>query len=211
MEEEGALDERLAGVLRALGARLVDRTIPEAALQRGLAGLEAVLEGLDGEPRARWYEAGGFGEGRGDAFDRLSPLRGRLNVVAPPMRVEDGVREDGTPSVVGHATLSSLYEGPPRGVHGGLVAALFDEILGAAMAHAPPPGVTARLEVDYHHLTPLDEPLRLEAWIVEERGRRVRAEATCHAGETLTAKGRALFVRVDFDEALARMRARAAG
>ena len=39
-------------------------------------------------------------------------------------------------------------------------------------------------------------------------GRRVEARATCHAGETLTADARAWFVRIDFDEAEARMRAR---
>jgi acyl-CoA thioesterase FadM len=76
------------------------------------------------------------------------------------------------------------------------------------MSLAPPPGVTARLEVDYHHLTPIDEDLQLEAWIVESRGRRVRAEATCRAGTTLTARAKALFIRVDFKEVEDRMRAR---
>ena len=60
------------------------------------------------------------------------------------------------------------------------------------MALAPPPGVTAQLDVNYHHLTPVDEDLRLEAWITKVRDRRVYAEATCHAGETLTARATAL-------------------
>ena len=121
-----------------------------------------------------------------------------MNPVAPPLRTEHAERADGSPCVVGRARLPDLYEGPPRGVHGGLVAALFDEILGASMSLAPPPGVTAKLEVDYHHLTPIGEELRLEAWIKEVRGRRIFAEATCHAGDTLTARATALFVRVDY-------------
>jgi acyl-coenzyme A thioesterase PaaI-like protein len=119
-------------------------------------------------------------------------------------------REDGSLFVQGHARLSRVYEGPPRGVHGGWVAALFDEMLGATMALTPPPGVTAKLSVDYRHLTPIEEDLRLEAWITDERERRIQAEATCHAGETLTATASALFVRVDFKQVEARMRARRA-
>ena len=131
-----------------------------------------------------------------------------MNPVAPPLRMEVAERDDGTQYIAGQARLANLYEGPPRGVHGGLVAALFDEILGSAMGLAPPAGVTAKLEVDYHHLTPIDEDLRLEAWITKVQGRRVYAEATCHAGDTLTARATALFVRVDFKAVEDRMRAR---
>ena len=47
--------------------------------------------------------------------------------------------------------------------------------------------------------------LGFEAWVAEERERRVLIRATCHAGETLTADARGLFVRVDFDEVRQRM------
>jgi acyl-coenzyme A thioesterase PaaI-like protein len=90
-------------------------------------------------------------------------------------------------------------------VHGGYVAALFDEILGAAIGMAPPPGVTAILEVRYRNVTPVEQELRFEAWIAEDRGRRIVARATCHAGETLTADAKGTFVRVDFDEVRRRM------
>lgn len=209
-----APDERartLANELRGIAQTLVDLELDPEALEAALDGIREIRPLLVGTRRPRWYEAevpSSFGTPTADSFDTISPVRGRLNVVAPPLRIEFAEREDGTPSVVGHARLPSLYEGPPRGVHGGLVAALFDEILGASMALAPPPGVTAQLEVDYRHLTPIDEPLRLEAWISEVRGRRIHAQATCHAGETLTATARALFVRVDFKAVEDRMRAR---
>ena len=48
----------------------------------------------------------------------------------------------------------------------------------------------------------------MEGWIVEQRDRRVFAEATCHAGETLTASATALFLRVDFEAVQAHMQAR---
>ena len=204
----------LASELRAVARDLTDRHVDPEAAEAALALLRQVRPHLGGARRTRWYESGAqpdFGTTRHGPFDTLSPVRGLVNPVAPPLEIELGEREDGTRCVVGHATLSSVYEGPPRGVHGGIVAALFDEILGSAQGLAPPPGVTAKLEVDYHHLTPVGEPLRLEAWLVEDRGRRVRAEATCHAGETLTARARALFLRVDFEAVENAMKARAGG
>ena len=88
------------------------------------------------------------------------------------------------PHIRGTVCFTRAYEGPPHGVHGGFVAAMFDEVLGAVMGLAPPPGVTATLEVRYRHVTPLEEPLRFEAWIDSDRGRRLTASATCHAGST---------------------------
>ena len=40
------------------------------------------------------------------------------------------------------------------------------------------PGVTASLKVRYRNITPIGEPLRLTAWIHEDRGRRVTARAS---------------------------------
>ncbi len=207
------LSIELADELREITRALVDQALPRDQVERVLKAVRATYADRDGPRRPRWYEEdspNSFGSDDGGAFGALSPVRGQLNPVAPPLRLERGERDDGTPCIIGHANMSAVYEGPPRGVHGGLVAALFDEILGAAMVFAPPPGVTARLEVDYHHLTPIGEDLHLEARIVESRGRRVRAEATCHAGTTLTARAKALFIRVDFDAVEDRMRSRAA-
>ena len=201
----------LADELRAIGRALIEHEVDAEAARGALEQARRIRPLLDGARRRRWYESDEpniIESDTAESFDALSPVRGRLNPVAPPLQMKLATREDGSRFVLGQARLSDLYEGPPRGVHGGIVAALFDEILGAAMGLAPPPGVTATLEVDYHHLTPIDEELRLEAWVVEERGRRVFAQATCHAGETLTARAKALFMRVDFKAVEDRMRAR---
>jgi acyl-coenzyme A thioesterase PaaI-like protein len=92
------------------------------------------------------------------------------------------------------------YEGPPHGVHGGWVAALFDDLLGSAKGLTGAPGMTATLTVRFRQITPVEEDLQLEGWIERESGRRVVAKATCRAGEALTAEAEALFVGVDFDE-----------
>ena len=211
-EAENRIDLELADELREIARALVEHEIDDKAAAEALRLAREIRPLLAGPRRSRWYESESpniIESLSSRSFDVLSPVRGRLNLVAPPLQIEVAEREDGTRFILGRARLSDVYEGPPRGVHGGIVAALFDEILGASMGLAPPPGVTAMLEVNYHHLTPVDEDLRLEAWIVEERDRRLYAEATCHAGETLTARAKALFIRVDFKQVDDLMRARA--
>lgn len=165
---------------------------------------------LDGPRAPRWYE-GGVVDGRlddagGEAFNRQSLFRGAHNPLAPPLELE---REDGV--VVARVRLGLAYEGPPHGVHGGYVAGIFDDVLGATQHEAARPGVTARLTVHYRHITPVEEELVFRAWIEEEVGRRIVAKATCHAGDLLTADADALFILVDFDEVRARMAARRTG
>jgi len=180
------------------------REVAEAA---GLA--REIREHLAGAPRRRWYDASGENPATGAsarlAYLEQSPIRGRLNVVAPPLALETLTLPDGSRRVGARCELGSRYEGPPHGVHGGWVAALFDEVLGSAAGLAEQPGVTATLKVRYRHVTPTHEELRFEGWIHEQRGRRLVARATCHAGETLTADAEGIFIEVDFDEVQERM------
>lgn len=169
-------------------------------------------ERVAGPRRARWYEdfrvAAPFSPDSQRAYLEQSPIRGHLNPVAPPLEVEVVEREDGSRGVRGRARLGVRYEGPPHGVHGGWVAALFDEVLGSAQGLDGRPGVTAILTVRFRHVTPIEEDLRFEGWIAERRGRRLVARATCHAGDTLTADAEGVFVEVDFGEVQRRMQRR---
>ena len=166
---------------------------------------------LDGERAPRWYEVG-FVDGTLDhehaaAFNKQSLFRGEWNPLAPPMDIEL-VEDDEGRRVEGRVRLGVAYEGPPHGVHGGYVAGMFDEVLGATQRMMEKPGVTATLTVKYRHITPIEEDLLLRAWIVEEVGRRIIAKATCHAGDLLTAEAEGLFIKVDFSEVRSRMAAR---
>ena len=211
---------------RARAAELTEelRAVVEAlaVLEPGTDQLVAACElarkirsRLEAPARPRWYETyadiGAIGPEAGSVYLDQSPVRGRLNPLAPPLSIEVIEREDGTRILRGHARLGRVYEGPPHGVHGGWVAALFDDLLGASQGLAEAPGVTATLRVRYREVTPLDEELRLEAWIHRDSGRRIVARGTCHAGDTLTADAEALFIRVDFDEMQERMEERREG
>jgi acyl-coenzyme A thioesterase PaaI-like protein len=202
----------VAAELRALTEALSVNALDPEALARAAELLRDARELLEGPPRTRWYDRGGaalrIDEETTRAYLDQSPIRGHLNPVAPPLEVEQTTRPDGTPIIAARARLGMAYEGPPHGVHGGWVAALFDDVLGASQWLAGSRGVTAKLEVHYRHVTPLEEELRFEAWIESRRGRRIVARATCHAGKTLTAEAEALFLTVDFRQVQQRMRTR---
>lgn len=131
-----------------------------------------------------------------------SPFIGLANPVAPPMHVT--FTEDLIEATV---TLGSLYEGPPGCVHGGFVAAMFDEVLGAAQVYSGKAGMTGRLTVHYRSPTPLDEPLLLTARLVKAEGRKILCTATLHAGERLCAEAEGLFVTIDMEKVRAMLEA----
>lgn len=136
-------------------------------------------------------------------FD-YSPFIGLANPMSPPMRMDyDGDR------VVCDVTFGSAFEGPPACVHGGYVAAAFDEVLGAAQSLSGEQGMTARLVTNYRSPTPLHEPLRIEAWVDRREGRKIFVQGTMKAGPRLTAEAEGLFIAFDSAKFMKLMEARA--
>ncbi len=106
------------------------------------------------------------------AFFDHSPFIGRANPLSPPITID--VVDD---LVVGRAVFGSAYEGPPGCVHGGYIAAAFDEVLGSAQTFSGSPGMTGSLTVQYRRPTPLHAELRFEGRMVDVRsGRKMFTE-----------------------------------
>ena len=198
-----ASDDDLADELRALARQLHET---HADPDRRAAAYNLLREAREqlavGERRLRWYEQPVDGEGRPARNRDLSAWSGNLNAVAPPMRLEVGERND-APAMIGHVRLSRLREGPPGHVHGGVLAGLFDEVMGAAQRlSGRDGGMTGRLTIRYRRPTPLETDLQFRAWIHEERSTRivVRAESILAATvaderPVVTADAEAFFVR----------------
>ena len=193
----------IAAKLRLLGAHLHAGVVADDARNAALEHLEAAADLLGGgERRLRWYEQAD------DIGDRarnreLSPWSGLLNTVSPPMTLEVGELSDGRPAMLGRARLDRVREGPPQCAHGGVVAGLFDEVMGAAQRlTGREGGVTGRLTIRYRKPTPLGTDLVFRAWIDDDRHRRVRVKADCvMAGDpadaaVITAQAEAIFLRV---------------
>ncbi len=124
-------------------------------------------------------------------FRDYGPFTGRFSPMAPPI---DLVQHDD--HVEGTVVYGRAYEGPPRFVHGGFVAAGFDEVLGFAQALGPQPGMTGRLTVAYRSPTPLGEPVRYRARVERHDGRKTVVLATLRvvADDRLCAEAKGLFI-----------------
>jgi uncharacterized protein (TIGR00369 family) len=87
--------------------------------------------------------------------------------------------ETGDGRVVAEPIVPESFQGYPGIVHGGIVAAMLDEIAGrAAMINDHNHfRLTAKLEIRYRRPVPTSETIRLQGWIVEDRGRLVDAHA----------------------------------
>jgi acyl-coenzyme A thioesterase PaaI-like protein len=123
-------------------------------------------------------------------FFPYSPVVGPLNPIAPPvdLQIDDG-------EVSGTVTLTEQYNGPPWDLtHGGVVALVFDELLGVAGIAGAGGGFTGRLTVRYHKPTPILQELRLHAAVTSVRGRKITVKGTMHHGDLLTAEAEGLFV-----------------
>jgi acyl-coenzyme A thioesterase PaaI-like protein len=221
MTDSEATDQHIVSVLRDLGRRVHAGEVDGAQRAAALEHLYAALELLsDGEPRRRWYEVAVDQRDETRALNReLSAYSGSLNSIAPPMRIRTDRLPDGRPALIGEVRLDRLREGPPHSAHGGVLAGLFDELLGGGQRlDGGPPGMTGRLTVRYRRPTPLDADLELRAWIHDERRRRVVVRGECvvvddpaAAADTVTAEAEAIFLRVDFPRLADMMRRRAAG
>lgn len=121
--------------------------------------------------------------------DHGNAMVGARNPLAPPLAIEwDGETATAT------GTLGPAYEGPPHHVHGGIIAAVLDQVLGHVPAALGRPGMTAYLNTTYERPTPLG-PVSVRARLVAQDGWKmtVTGELVLPDGE-VSARAEGLFV-----------------
>jgi len=185
---------RLAAAMRLVIERLVPSNAPAAELRAAADGLERYAESLAAHPRLKKVMGAAESATAGDvgAFFDQSPLLGLANPLAPPITIGRA----GERTAVASVTFGSAYEGPPGSVHGGYVAAAFDEVLGYVQSLGGNPGFTGTLTIRYRAPTPLHTELLFEAELVRVEGRKTFCEGRVHAGHTLCAEAEAIFIAV---------------
>jgi acyl-coenzyme A thioesterase PaaI-like protein len=182
----------LADQIRRITSAMVGLPLADEDIDAATAQLHEVadrLEAVSGpgrRPRAQPDAAGHPQE-----FFPTSPVIGFANPVAPPVVVE---AVDG--ELRGTAFFDYQYEGPPTCVHGGVIAMVFDEMLGAANIMAGTPAMTGTLTIKYRKPTPLRTPLRLEARYQRRDGRKVYTYGAMFHGDVLTAEAEGIFIEV---------------
>lgn len=179
--------------VRRVIERLTATSAPPEVLADAAERLDQVLALLQPFDSVRRYE--GSSEASGLSHDRAffdwSPQLGLSNPLAPPIHVavEDGI-------IVGTARFGIAYEGPPGCVHGGYIAAAFDEVLGLTQTLSGKVGMTGTLSVRYRRPTPLYVDLRLEGRVESVNGRKVLTAGCLMAEGQLTAEATGLFITI---------------
>jgi hypothetical protein len=197
-EERSPTDEirlQIAEELRVVCDELLATSAPVEELERTRVIVNQAVSLLKSRPHSHDYVGPSEGSlAPMNSFLDRSPIIGAINPLSVPMRMD--IEGDGgiNSTVVGYALFPAAYEGPPGCVHGGFIAAYFDEVLGMTQSLSGNPGMTVNLTVDYRAPTPLKQPVIFRGRVVSIDGRKISVAGTLHHGETLCAEAKGLFV-----------------
>jgi acyl-coenzyme A thioesterase PaaI-like protein len=210
VEEDVAAAREGGEALRRVIDRLTGTSAPPEVLREAAARLAPIEDLLRPYHAVRSYRGASETSllGHDRAFFDWSPLFGLANPLAPPIRVWMEGDE-----VVGSVRFGIAYEGPPGCVHGGFIAAAFDELLGLTQSLSGRVGMTGTLTVKYRKPTPLHTELRLDGKVESAQGRKVVVAGRMFAGDVMTAEANGLFISIDpgYFEALTAQREQAEG
>ena len=113
-----------------------------------------------------------------------------------PLGIGAAPRRDGD-EVVAEVTLGAAFEGAPGRSHGGIVAAVFDDVLGYLLTVHGIPAFTGELNVRYLAPTPMGAPLVFRSRLVARDGRRIHCEAEATHDDQRIATSEATFIEVE--------------
>lgn len=122
------------------------------------------------------------------------PVSGR----ASPWGLDIEVRRDGDEAVA-TLTLRAAHEGAPQRSHGGIVAALFDDVFGFVLQVIGQSAFTGELWVRYEGGVPIGEPLSCRVRMDRREGRKLfmSGELTVVATGQLLARSTTTFIAID--------------
>lgn len=191
--DEWVAKRRVANAIRQLTEVLVTSSPGTEKMHAIAEQLELTAEEFGGASRiygrfdwARSGEHGNFGQ----VSHELNPMAGWSNPIAPP--INNWIDGD---MALGTCQCGWAYEGPPGSVHGGFVAAIFDQFLGMAQVLGGQPGMTGYLHINYHQRTPLNTELKLEGKLIKVERRKTIMRGEMYAGGVMTASAEGLFVQ----------------
>ncbi|CAB4873400.1 unannotated protein [freshwater metagenome] len=182
----------LAAATRIIIDELMRSTADDLDLEQAAALVVNAAALLQEQSHGRGYVGvaeGSLANGH-QSFIDFSPFIGVLNPLAPPIIV----RFDDKGDVTATCTYGAAYEGPPGCLHGGFIAAGFDEVLGFAQAQSGQPGMTGRLTITYRSPTPLFREVRFAGRLDRIDGRKIYASAELMVDDTLCAEAEGLFI-----------------
>lgn len=204
---------KLATEIRQLGHMMLSRRLDPDEAEMMTRALSAMSDQLSKRPEltktenvfrrnriATFLETGEWPpappNGARLEFDPASFVGGDLN----PFGMGARYYREGD-EAVGFVNLGPCFEGPPGRVHGGVICAVFDEIIGSVFrATGSPSAFTGELAVRFDKPAPLNTELEFRARRVSSEGRRQIMEAEARSPEGVFANAEAIFVNMRADQ-----------
>jgi acyl-coenzyme A thioesterase PaaI-like protein len=192
-----------ASLMRQLGHEFVGRTLSDDELETLSRTMRTLLDEVrTAPPRVRELS-----RDRLEEFTLTIPTFDEIGEhqlfsdsivagAANPMGLAAQLWRDGDVACV-RVTLGKAFEGAPGRAHGGVIAALLDEVMGLMNVIHGAMAFTAQLDITYVAPTPVGEPIIARAWLARRDNRKQFVEATLHADDVLVASAKALFITID--------------
>ena len=194
--------QEVAQSLRSLAHALVAHDADETTLAPIAAEVARMVKEVERGPRRR----------RVDDVAELLPLitdpdrvsfssvllERPVSGAANPTAADVTFRREGD-EIVADVRFGPAFEGAPGRVHGGMVAAVFDDVTGGALALARAPAYTARLTVEYLAPVPVDVLVEFRTRLERRDGRKLYVASEARSGADILARAEALFIVVEPD------------
>lgn len=186
---------RLADALRRATDLMVGRSIPDDQLDEAARLVSGVADDLEkaAEPGKAPRQVPDR-QGPPQDYFSTSPVIGFANPLAPPVKVWAVETAEGSLELRGRVVFGYAFEGPPTCVHGGVIAELFDELLGTTNILTGHGAMTGTLTIRYRQPTPLLSDLDLEARLVGVQGRKVHLWGAIRLQGEITAEAEGIFI-----------------
>ena len=192
-----------ADALRRLAHAFVTHQVDDAVLEEITALAEAFVVDIERAP-ARTHSF--FAHGADALRERMKGGNGSepdavfpdcvVSGQASPVGMNAKLWREGDEAVL-EVTLGPAFEGAPGRAHGGVVAALIDELMGLALTMADTLAFTGNLSVTYRAPTPIGVMVSGRAHLGDREGRKITIVAQLHHGDTLLAEAQGLFIGVE--------------
>lgn len=190
-EQEEQCARIIAG-LRQINNRIVRLGGPLEALAQAAEGVETLLASLEDVTQSRAIESYRFqfDLDRPNDVIPFNPATGEFNPIAPAMRMSVEGKK-----LVAELTFPNGYESAPDTVQGGMVSAVYDQLLAYAVMIEGGTGPTLWVKVNFLKPTPINEPLRFECEVDSTDGRKIGVKGSCFRGDEKVTEAEALVLR----------------
>ena len=193
---------RAAGAMRRLGHAIVAHDIDAATFTDIADRADAWVAAIEGAAR-RQRPVGDmkrklFSDAPAEGVDMEHFPDCVVSGSAHPLGLAIRVHREGEQAVA-KVNLGAAFEGAPGRAHGGVVAALFDDVMGYVLAILETPAFTGELKVRYNAPTPVGVDLEFRAWLRERSGRRMVIDAEARHGDKVICTSEGLFITIPME------------